>query len=519
MVRKFDELDNTNGGCDDVSSVIEIRGNGTVVQRKIRLLPNGGVQILKGRCGSGKSTTINACRTAVGADIPLNRNDDCDEASVSFGGSTVRLAKKQTRSGVKACDLEVVHVEDQYDISQLVNPGLKSDEANDAVRIKALVQLSGVKVDFGEYAKLIPQGETVSIEEARNIADTVAQASKVKRIFDAEALRIERLADEAEENERACLEAISGIDLAQKCDEHALQQDHTEAVSLHAKLKQQKDAADKAAKARDEAKAQLAAAGKSYDGPEVAAAQIGLDIARKDEESANVQLEAARRALREAEHLVERVRVTTELRQKELEAAQNHDRLLRQWTRSLETDLPQPPMDEDLEAAAAGVEETAKAVQAGAIVRRALEKKHDADKYHATAVRYRARAEQLRDAASGAEGLLSKAVKFPSLFVKGGRLIYKHEDGHEEFFSRRSDGQRWHLAIQIGAQRVSEKTGNGTRLLILPQEAWQSLDPDLKDVVNDAAIAESITILTAEVARGELRCVRYGAEDVELVPA
>jgi len=499
----------------DKTSVIEISNLGPVTYREIPVPPGGGVVVLKGRNGAGKTITLNAARTALGADLPLPRRDEASEGSVTIGDTSVRMAKRLRRVGASPNELEIVHLEDQYDISQLVDPGLKDETAADGVRIKALVQLSGVPIDWQEFVKLIPPSDdpndTITLDDARDLGDPVAIAAKVKRIFDAEALRIERLAEKELTEKAKCEDAIKGIDLKSGSDRAKLQETLSAAIAAHSKLVEQKEAHDRAAAVRKEAERQLGDAATSYAGPTVAEAEDGRSVAVSRKESCAAKVADLESQLRDAKAALSVADADLKAADASLAAAKAHRDLLAKWDASLATELPPPPSEDDLSGAEREVKDAEAAVELGIRVRAAIEKKSQAEKHGEAARKLSRRAQQLRSSAGGAEDLLSKAVKSDELAVKGGRLVYTG-GAKEEPYARLSDGQRWRLAIRIGAERVSERTGDGTRLMVLPQRSWESLDPTNRAMIQELALEHGITILTAECADGDLRAEVFGED-------
>src|SRR3990167_884940 len=73
-----EDVDDLAGdGEHDTASVIEILGaNGIIVHRTIPIPKGGGITVLKGRCGSGKTTALDGISTLLGNRSPaLSAND------------------------------------------------------------------------------------------------------------------------------------------------------------------------------------------------------------------------------------------------------------------------------------------------------------------------------------------------------------------------------------------------------------------------------------------------------------
>ena len=275
------------------------------------------------------------------------------------------------------------------------------------------MQLSGVPIDWQEFAKLIPVSEkpedAISLDDARDLGDPVAIASKVKRIFDAEALRIERLAEKELTEKAKCEDAIKGADLKAVSDRQLLQKSLTDSAKVHATLVEQKTSYEQAAAARAEAEKKLGDAGTSYTGPSVSDAEKDRQVAvdRRDHCAAKVgelalQLANARASLEIAD-------ANLKTADSDLAAAKSHRELLAKWDASLAAELPQPPSEDDLAGAEQEVKDAEAAVEMGIRVRAALEKKSQADKHGEEAKKLTKRGMALRSAAAGAEELLSKS--------------------------------------------------------------------------------------------------------------
>jgi L-lactate utilization protein LutC len=60
-------------------------------------------------------------------------------------------------------------------------------------------------------------------------------------------------------------------------------------------------------------------------------------------------------------------------------------------------------------------------------------------------------------------------------------------------------GERWRIALEI----VIAAVGEGG-LLVIPQEAWEGLDPQNREAIAQQAKSARVVILTAECADSEL---------------
>ena len=501
-------------------SVFEISGIGPVHKSfRFEMPREGCVLVLRGYNGSGKTTVQKAMKAILGgAGERPTRNDQCDSGEIKFGDRSMRISKQTRTTGPSESELGILHVEDSYNIADIVNPAGVKPETRDSVRARALVQLSGVRIPFSQFEALVPKHDghdPVSIEAARKEEDPVAQADSVKRMLDKEAKRVESLAEKERDEQAAAERDLVGIDLSLPSDRMKLQAAHQKATAAHAKLQEQAKAAAEAAQARAAAVGKLDQTKGAYKGPTVAQAEDDLLNTETSVADAKEKLQEIENEYRKQKAKLAQLETEAELARVKKESAVHHDEMVSNLTGLLEGQLPAPPDPELLEAAEQALEEASEAVEVGVKVRSALEKKALAQKHREIAEKHESYAAKLREAGKSTDDVLNKAIRLPNIKMLGGRVIYFDAD-KEEMFDRLSDGQRWKVAVEIGALRVSERGGDGTRLLILPQNAWESLDPDNKDIVADCANLEEVVILTAHSDRGPLRLVKHGEEDVDL---
>lgn len=115
-------------------------------------------------------------------------------------------------------------------------------------------------------------------------------------------------------------------------------------------------------------------------------------------------------------------------------------------------------------------------------------------------------AEHWRGAAKKTDDVLSEVIQRAGLPLKvdGGRLVLTTESRGETYYQELSLGERWRVALDIAVRAV----GAGG-VLVVPQEAWEGLDP-----INRAAIAErvagtGVVLVTAECDETDLSAEVY----------
>jgi hypothetical protein len=118
-----------------------------------------------------------------------------------------------------------------------------------------------------------------------------------------------------------------------------------------------------------------------------------------------------------------------------------------------------------------------------------------ADALSISAQEYAEEAKELREKAKQTDEVLSEIVaEIPAcpLRVIDGRLVTDTKRG-ATFYADLSAGERWRIALDIAIQAVG--TGG---LLVIPQEAWEGLDPANRAAIDAQAKGAQVVVLTAE---------------------
>ncbi len=219
---------------------IELENVGPIEALRIPLPPNGGVVVLSGRNGAGKSTALEATASALRGKGQIPLRDGTLKGRVEVAGATIRIGKSTRRAG----EAEVEHLEGRFSVADLVDPGIKAPEAADAKRIKALVTLAGVKPTPELFAEVFGEdAEQLPVDTYGD--DLVAAADKAKRFWEEKARSAERLADTAIAKVAALRSQIEDVDLEAETDAEVLSQAHQQAVVHLATLRERNQAAAK----------------------------------------------------------------------------------------------------------------------------------------------------------------------------------------------------------------------------------------------------------------------------------
>ena len=484
--KKTDETTTSGGG-------IVIENIGPIERAVIPYPEEGGVVVLRGRNGQGKSTALEAIEAAVTGKGKLEPRDGTLRGTVEAFGVTIGASKSTTRKG----ELEVHTLDGKLDVASLVDPGLKDPVAADARRIKALVSLTQAKPDIGAFAELVGgQAKFAEIVRPSSTSgdDLIVIAEKVKRDFETVAREHEQKAENLSGRAAALATVPEGLDVTASDDAAALQAALEQRIGEAAALVNATRNADQIAN-------------------QVAAAKAKLDT--DDAKTIDARLLAAQTRRRETFAQMTADQANVERLRKELAAAEAAYRLSsaahisagdvltaitsehKQLAALLEAAnamVPTAPTTEQREAAVAAVDAARKAVERGALIRQVKTQLAEAAQITEQATAIAKEAATLRNAAKGIDGVLSDVVASAgvALRVQDGRLVLNTWRG-ETYFADLSHGERWKLALEIAIKAV----GRGG-VLVVPQEAWEGLDPTNRAAIRAHLTGSGVVAYTAE---------------------
>jgi len=462
--------------------LIELQNVGPIEKLAIPL-PDAGVVVLKGRNGVGKSHALAAVDSLVSGRGRVPCRDGAARGLIEGFGAKITIGRSQRRTG----EAEVVTLEGRLDISQLVQPPIKDDEAADRQRIKALIQLSGQSAAPETFADILPPGTRIGelVGPADQTDDPVVFAGRLKRALEAEARRSETIAESAKAKLGALLEQAKAAFPDLQGVGTVLSRDEAEAELRNALVAQKQLEAASAESERRRQQAQQAREALQRLTEGVAQESV-IESLQREQREVSAQIEKLRRALDIALE-----------RQRQLQRQINQAEALRAQVAELENviaaELPPIPAEALREAAEAverARQQHARAIEADRVrelVRQADQLRQAASQAEETALRYREAARATDDVLTG---LVTKVTR--RLRVEAGRLVCDTERGVEAF-SELSPGERWRIALEIAAEQV----GQGG-LVTVPQEAWESLDPVNRAEVAAIARQVGVVILTAE---------------------
>jgi energy-coupling factor transporter ATP-binding protein EcfA2 len=477
---------------------IQLENIGAIEKLALPVPADGGVIVIKGRNGSGKSTAISATESLVTGKSKPEVRDGALNGKVSGLGVTMTVGRSKRITG----ELEVTSLEGRLSPAELVDPGIKDPDAADSKRIKALVALVGAEADISLFAGLIdePLDNYVSTS-ATEADDLLVMTARIKRDFESKARDLEDREKNYQGKALAARESAAGVDLTADCDGDKLHRQLEQAISAESALRTRKAEYDRASKANQQAREQLEKARSEYSGK-------SLDEAMTDELRCKQSTEEASSNVANLEKLLAEARVhlananhfySAAIAARK--AAESHTRSLAEWEKQLEAAMPEPVSTDAILEAAEQVQTARDACDLGVKVRSAKEQIAKADEHLQAAKTAALKAKKLREAAKGTDEVLSQVVAKTGsqLRVEAGRLVLDTKRG-ATYFADLSHGERWKIALDIAIEAV----GPGG-LLTIPQEAWESLDPINRKLIAEHVAGSGVVLITAEADAGELR--------------
>jgi len=492
-------------------SSLTISDIGPIQSLSIPVPEQGGLVILHGASGTGKSTALEAIDVAMGRKGKLPIRDGSLKGSFSGHGVTMTIGRSQQRRGEADCLL----LESRYGVEDIVDPGIEDPEKADAARVKALVSFTGIHPDPAMFYPLVGGKKTFDeIARPDTIAsdDLLLMAARFKADLEAKSRDQAGWAANFRQNALASRKSAEGIDLDAPCDAKELQAGVESAVQIKTRLEQEDIAVRKAIETAEIGKKAIAKAKTEYDGPSVAQAT-------EAEQRANAAVDMARLAEIEAKKAYDAAKSARETAERDATAAvlarrraEQYQSTIATWTAQVEAAASaKRPNPGDIARAVFAVDQARRAVEDGAMIRRAKDLLADAERTEKQADARQAEADRFREAAHAvdqvlAETLQKSGIKLRLKAVNGQMRLVLPTDRGDELFADLSDGERASEAIQIAVKAV----GRGG-MITVAQRLFQDLQPAVRvdiarqlregGVVGYAALVDDGP-LTAEVFNG-----------------
>jgi hypothetical protein len=492
---------------------IRIRQVGAVDQLEIPIPEGGGLVVLAGVNGAGKSTALDAVTRLGGGKATLAPSDGQTHGSVEGLGATLRVSRSITSKGT----LEVRMLEGA-DPMELVDPRFKDPEARALARIRAICALAGVAGDEQEFASLATElgVDAAEVLADRDLSDAPGCARALQRAVFARALEWEKAAEAEDALGRGALSALDGQPMLDPAKAPDVEDAVDGARRDLAKIKGQREAAENASRSLGQAREALATAAETEAQAKARlheASQLPECPSQAERDAAAEAVRAAQEVLAELDRQARAFEQAEQVRRAAAQKAQLAERDLAAARSRVEAfaELPTPPTDDELQAATQYLAEARAAAESQAAQIVTFQKHTAAMLRLERAKQLRAQAAKLRDDARQFDdllaGLLGDALP-AGMRISGLQLEAQIGRGGPEGwtdFDQLSFGERAARAIDIAVRT----TGEGG-LLVVSQTALEGLDPNNREALALAAKRHKVVLLSALPTLGPLRAELFG---------
>lgn len=457
-----------------------------------------GITVFSGPNGVGKSIFQKAIQAAAAGSGKVPLRDNTPRGEVNAFGATITIGGNCRHTGT----FEVLSLNGRFNLAELVDPRIDTPALADAARIKALVSLTGVKADVNLFRKreaFADTFEAVVNPDSFSTDDLVEMAKKIKADYDKAARNSEQSADR-ENSLASAYVPDEELDLLEESDAQILQSEYNERRDELTRLEEQARNATLFKEQSDRARQILAESGAER-----------LASERLDAEQSIT--EAGNRIL-EANDKIAELNLQIRTLQGQIQTWQSAEHSAKLRIKSIDDQLKMvsaaqellakpailPPDQSDIDDAKTAVELASKAIEKGAIIRqakldakKAQEHRRNAQTAAQTAIKY-------RDAAKATDIVLSDSIQSKYLRVesdgKSTRLFTDTAERGKTLYHELSDGQKYKIAIDIGADQVGEGG-----LLTVDQIGWEGIDADNRIAIHKHAIERGVHIWVLEASR------------------
>lgn len=468
--------------------VVSLKNIGAVSSLSIPIPEAGGLVVLRGQNGIGKTTALSALQSVATGKGRLEVTDGELVGTVEGYGVTVTVAQSTRRRG----EAEVVTLAGPGDVSTLVDPQIDDAGSADAWRIKALLSLVKAKCDASTFWPLLggKEGfEAVVDSKAAQGDDPVRLADRIKRAIEAAARSEEAETELFMGRSSELLAQNANVDVEGEHDSAKLSKRWQEATAALESTKAKAEAFADAVVGRQQATEQLTklrAIVPDVDQLVAAADQAAAESRNLEAivEQRRAAVVAAQKGLADAEAELKDRHKQRDAAEHKLSEARTTLNAIADVVKVVERDLPDPVTQADVVVAEAAQRKAMESLERGVVIREAVRRRAEAEQALKIADSHRLRGESLRASAANVDVVLSTLVgkANEALRVEAGRLVTTTRRG-KTYFAKLSQGQRWKLALGIAIKAV----GPGG-MLVCPQEAFEGLDP-----LNVSAIVEQLT--------------------------
>ena len=458
-----------------------------------------GVYLMRAENGAGKSIALSAVKTLITGEGKLPIGYGKEEAKITGLGVTVSFGR--TKRGVsKFGELEVQSLEGSYSLGNFVKPANKDPLVSDAKSIKELLKISGYKVGPEVFSGLFMSekefNEVVQIDSISD--DPVEMSSRIKRDIEEAARHYEAVfskskADgqvlfdsvpkEMTENE---IESPEEVEKALDCSKHR-----------HWKLITARSNGLREIKNREDVKAKLSVMEPRL----VNDILIEGQFLRHEAFNLTTRIQIAEKSLSEMKQNLAAISEHIEIKLTELADAKNQTKAIDELKKTMESALPDIPSEEDIAEAGKEMESLVRRLDTSKQNESLMKKSEKAKQLFFKAEEASLVASRYRESAAGVEKILADMVSGcgADMIVRNGRLVVNTKRG-EEFFSDLSEGQRCRIGIKLLVDSMKRRFPDDIPVCVLEQEAWEPLQPSVKNEIREIAKQEGVAIIAAEAS-------------------
>lgn len=476
-------------------SSITISNSGPIVQLEIPV-DHAGLVVLKGANGSGKTTALNAVESLISGEgkPPVRRG--AKEAEVLGFGARLVVSGSNGRKGHFG-EFKFANIEGDYSISEFVNPGVKDEKTADAKRIKSLIKMFGVEADKGLFSPLFGSEEefdSVVQSETASVQCPVEMAARVKRDVEAAARNCEAVALDKKSKSEGLIAGLpkefveDGVSLEQL--EAAAKSASENATEIRVKKRE----AEAAHKERMSAVSLLGSMEKvDLNGLVTSGAATAKRVGELKEEIA-----ALSASLATAKELLAAEEASLALLRSRFGECEEQNKKIDEMQAKLKENLPEIPPDELVAALDVEVQECASRISAKKLHEQTKDNLEKAKRFLFEAEEQSLLAGHYRKIAAQVESQLVTIINKSGcgMSVEDGRIVLDVGDG-KEFISELSEGERFRVAIKCKIAAAKSRFPDELPLVVIPQEAFEVLQPSVQKMVAEIAEAEGVVVVTA----------------------
>lgn len=475
---------------------------GPVKLAEIELHP--GLNLLRGANGSGKSTILNAVNYALTKTGPKpSPRDGVKAGRIEVFGISVTFGARTTAKGT----LEVRSITGDLDIGELIVNQFEDDAVTDKWRIRKLISLSGAQATAEMFAPLV--GDSAEfIQEGMDLLDA---SDECKKYLQENAREEEAAAENYARRKAAAMTAAEGVDITVETDAATLQEAHVQVASQVAFLQRQQTENARRIQEAAEARAKLETE-KAKPAPTKSQALAAVEAAERIATHRAAEVDEAERRLVAAREALKAARIGQGVARDRYEQANRRAEAMAAWESQVSAaESLQPIPDSAIAEARAAADAARKAIEAGALARRALKQLAAAEDFADAERHHAAKAAELRRNATRTDDVLAAELQrigcpwYPVEVPAGNgterRLATKHAKRGETLVSELSDGERARDAIDVALALAGKS--ERPAVLILRQEQFEGLQPKVRAEIDQHAQERGVVILTAAASDDE----------------